>query len=188
VARWSSSEPTTSLPNSATRAASARTKRANKPDHVMHLILSIAKSTWSLIVAAWPAVGPLVGVVIGALLSRSWQQTQWLLEGKKTEYRELLNTLSQSYQLIVKNWPYPIPGGATITSGEQRREINEENYAGDRVIQDRIFIDSQMYANKVLDRWSDLACETNLSTTQRRWIELHHALVKAAHEDLGIKD
>ena len=124
--------------------------------------------------------------MIGAWLARSWQLKQWILDGKKTEYRELLSTLAQSYQIIVRNWPSQIPGGSTITSGEQLREVNEARYAGDKVIQDRLFIDRQMYANKVLDRRSDLACESDLRVLQKQWIRLHHDLVEAAHKDLGI--
>jgi hypothetical protein len=37
----------------------------------------------------WGVVGPLVGVVIGAGLARSWQRKQWVPQSKKAEYREL---------------------------------------------------------------------------------------------------
>ncbi len=43
----------------------------------------------SLLGKTWGVVGPLVGVVIGAWLARSWQRKHWLLESKKAEFREL---------------------------------------------------------------------------------------------------
>jgi hypothetical protein len=39
-------------------------------------------------------LGPLVGVLIGGLLTRSAQRRQWLADHKRAEYRELLSVLS----------------------------------------------------------------------------------------------
>jgi membrane protein YqaA with SNARE-associated domain len=47
----------------------------------------------TLTFATCGAIGSLVGVVIGHLLTRSWQHKQWLLDNKKQEYRELLSNL-----------------------------------------------------------------------------------------------
>jgi hypothetical protein len=47
------------------------------------------ETTGSLLGKTWGVVGPLVGVVIGVWLARSWQHKRWLLESKKAEYREL---------------------------------------------------------------------------------------------------
>ena len=43
----------------------------------------------SLLGKTWGVVGPLLGVVIGAWLARSWQRKHWLLESKKAKYRKL---------------------------------------------------------------------------------------------------
>ena len=37
----------------------------------------------------WVVIGPLVGVVIGAWLARSWQHKSQLPESKRPKYREL---------------------------------------------------------------------------------------------------
>jgi hypothetical protein len=87
-------------------------------DTEMQFVLSIAKAAWFLIVAARPAIGPLAGVVIGAWLSRSWQKKQWALDSKKTEYRELISTLSQSVQCLAENLPSAVPGLGTLVSDE----------------------------------------------------------------------
>jgi len=42
----------------------------------------------SLLGTVWCVVGPLVGVVIGAWLARSWQHKDRPLGSKKAEYRE----------------------------------------------------------------------------------------------------
>ena len=55
--------------------------------------------------AVWGAIGPLVGVLVGAYATRRWQRTQWLLDGKKTEYRELLSVLAKNAHILVKYLP-----------------------------------------------------------------------------------
>jgi hypothetical protein len=61
-------------------------------------------------VLAWlPLIGALsglLGVTLGAYLTRSWQRKQWLLDNKKTEYRELLSVLSQAAHCILNNSPH----------------------------------------------------------------------------------
>jgi hypothetical protein len=47
--------------------------------------------------AAWSAIGPLVGVLIGAGLTSHIQRRQWLADRKREEYRELLTVLTESY-------------------------------------------------------------------------------------------
>jgi len=44
----------------------------------------------------WAAVGPLVGVWIGAVLAKRWQREQWIADNKRAEYRKLLTTLTRS--------------------------------------------------------------------------------------------
>jgi hypothetical protein len=42
---------------------------------------------------AWSVVGPLFGVLLGALLTGRNQRVKWIADSKKEEYRELLTTL-----------------------------------------------------------------------------------------------
>lgn len=157
------------------------------------MISNVSFSTVSnFLVKAWSIIGPLVGLLIGAWLSRSWQRKQWVLEGKKAEYRELISTLSQSYHCILKNWPALIaPFGeviCTLTDGAQQRETLEAEVAGQRVIEDRIFIDKAMRAENVREQWALLAAEKDLMRIYNYWTSLHDVLVKMAHRDLGIKN
>jgi hypothetical protein len=41
----------------------------------------------------WSAVGPLIGVWVGAYVANRNQRRQWLLDNKRQEYRELLTAL-----------------------------------------------------------------------------------------------
>lgn len=108
---------------------------ASSPDMSLQFFESLNPSTlWDFFVRAWSAIGPLVGVLIGAWLARSWQQKQWLLDSKKAEYRELISTLSRGCHLIMKNLPV---GRFGAMSGEQEKEARDAWVAGLQVIQDR---------------------------------------------------
>jgi hypothetical protein len=128
----------------------------------------------------WIAIGPLVGVVIGALLTRSWETKRWLLESKQAEYRELISGLSESVHRILKNW-----GGIT---GREQQELDDAKMAGEKVIEDRIFIDDQMLAAGVSDKWSELIFEKELTKVLIKWTVLHAGLIKIARKDLGLED
>jgi len=141
----------------------------------------------SLLGKAWAVLGPLVGVVIGAWLSRSWQRKQWELDSKKAEYRELISTLSENYHTILTNRAIKFSQQASLVSGSEMRETMDAGVAGLRVIEDRIFIDIQMRKKSIYQMWSDLVGEMDVGELHNRWQAMHHVLIKMAHEDLGIE-
>jgi len=57
---------------------------------------SLAHPHITLILAIWAPIGPLVGIVAGHYLTRSWQREQWLLDQRKNEIRELIAALDDS--------------------------------------------------------------------------------------------
>jgi hypothetical protein len=50
--------------------------------------------TLTLVLEIWAGIGPLVGLLVGHRLVRSWQREQWLLDSRKDEFRELISSLS----------------------------------------------------------------------------------------------
>jgi hypothetical protein len=38
----------------------------------------------------WAPVGPLVGILVGHYLTRSWERRQWIADNQKEEYKKLL--------------------------------------------------------------------------------------------------
>ena len=134
----------------------------------------------------WSAVGPLLGICFGAYLSRSWQRKQWTLAEKRTEYRELLSTLSRSVRTIINNSPGLWSGGLSMTSGEQEKQVMEADSEARSVIEDRIFVHDTVQREKILERWQLIAGEQRIDRFLDYWGSLHKTLVEAAHEDLGI--
>lgn len=149
-----------------------------------HTIWIFLSSAWGEI-GGWKTAGPLVGIFIGYWLTRSWQRKQWVLESKKSEYRELITTLSQSFHCMEKYWTPP--DQISAVDYNEQRELREAGVAARRIIEDRIFIYKLMRTEKIEERWGLVAAENDLTWLRDYWNDLHDALVKAAHRDLGIK-
>ena len=147
-----------------------------------HLILNV-------LIALWHSVGQLMlGIFVGAYLTRSWQRKQWILDGKRTEYRELLTVLSESVYCMLHNSPHLGIGIFTAaTTGEQERKSYEADIKARSAIEDRILIAAFIRNQNVLERWQLLAAHKDVRQFINCWKELHNALIKASHKDLGIK-
>lgn len=99
--------------------------------------------------AIWSAVGPLIGVVLGAYLSRRWQREQWLLDNRKQEYRELLTALTDAYMLMAR-FIRPM----IALDSQTQRQLDQAERDSYRVIRDRIFIAVDMKSNDILRLWA----------------------------------
>jgi hypothetical protein len=103
---------------------------------------------WAHTLIAWSAIGPLVGILVGHVLTRSWQQKQWILDRRNEEWRELLTALSDSLRVSLKIFP------ARALDPEEQREIVSAQAECFRVIRDRIFIAADVKALDFENRWS----------------------------------
>jgi hypothetical protein len=99
--------------------------------------------------AIWAAVGPLVGILIGAYLAKQWQRSQWLADKKRSEYRKLLTTLTRTYTTIVK-LRAPLVGLGPM---EQRALSNLEPNSL-IVVRDQMFIAKEVKEMDLLNRWT----------------------------------
>jgi hypothetical protein len=50
---------------------------------------------------AWIAIGPLVGVMIGAWLSGYWDRKKWIKDNRKQECKEVLTAMSKTATLLL---------------------------------------------------------------------------------------
>ena len=100
----------------------------------------------------WNAIGPLVGVVIGALLTPwiawRWQHRQWSLDNKKQEYRDLLDGLFQASEEIIKARP-------NISAGVSQ-ELVSAVWKGNRLVRDRIFVASAIRGGGIPGDWETI--------------------------------
>jgi hypothetical protein len=102
------------------------------------------QNTVTLIVAGLGIFGTLGGTVIGHLLTRSWQQKQWLLDCRKEEFRELMSALTKALMV------YSTPGAPPL-------DVMDAQVRAIEVLKDRIFVASDVRRLKLFDLWVDAA-------------------------------
>jgi hypothetical protein len=107
------------------------------------VIATYAKGTWA-------AVGPLVGVLIGAYISNRNQRKQRIADNKREEYRELLATLSKAITIFFRDRAGLLPNG---TNRIDLLTTTSNNVM--EAIQTRIYIASVMTRLQVLPRWKE---------------------------------
>lgn len=96
---------------------------------------------------AWASVGPLVGVIIGAMLTRAWDRRKWINENRKQEYRELLTTLTTACTALIDN------AQTLVQTPAEQIAARDEYFKSLRVLQDRIFIANEISKMNLFDRW-----------------------------------
>jgi len=116
-------------------------------------------------------------------LTHMHQRKQWVLDNKKTEWRELISTLCRSARTILHNHPHSL-GPVT---GEQARLADAADREARMVIQDRLSIADVMQKENVLEIWERGIAKDEASIFWADWWDLHETLLKAAHKDLGFK-
>ena len=97
---------------------------------------------------AWGAIGPLVGVLIGAYLSTRTERRHWLRDNERLEYRQLFTTLIRSYSTIVNI------KSRSLRTGEDELQAEQARLESLNVVRDRIFIAPEIRQMQILDTWS----------------------------------
>jgi hypothetical protein len=97
---------------------------------------------------AWPAVGPLIGVLIGAYITNRNQRRHWVLDNKRNEYRELISAITRAITLVANMPPAARP--------EDQRAAADAEVTAIGMINDRIFIAREIEKLHVLNRWHEV--------------------------------
>lgn len=107
----------------------------------------IQPDTWKLIGEysnrAWTPLGPLVGVLIGAWLTRSGDREKWERENRKEECRELITAISHAATLQIN-----------LGNGTSERQAYEAYLDSIKTIHDRIFIAEAIEQRDILNLWA----------------------------------
>jgi hypothetical protein len=107
----------------------------------------ILKALGEGVKTAWASVGPLVGVLFGAMLTRTWDRRKWINENRKEEYRELLTALTSACTALIDN------AQAIVQTPAEQIFARDEYFKSLQVLQDRIFIASEIHKLNLFDRW-----------------------------------
>jgi hypothetical protein len=114
----------------------------------------IQPETWKVIredaSRSWSAIGPLIGVFVGAYLSGRRQKRDWLADNKKAEYRELLSAMTKALSTHIFLGSFT--GGQ---SGGQNEKVRLAAATSElmEVTRSRLFIAKQIKRIDIVQRW-----------------------------------
>jgi hypothetical protein len=145
--------------------------------------------------ALWAAVGPLIGVVIGAWLTARWQRRRWIQDNKTAEYRgafDALNTYRwRLLNHLAQNNPF-LSAGDPRAMAEERIALADAQVALSNILADRLFIRQAVSSGGLredYERFSRSLLSSdppNISEASRTLAGLHRELVQMAEADLKL--
>jgi hypothetical protein len=137
------------------------------------------QETVTLIVAGIGIFGTLGGIVVGNLLTRSWQRTQWLMDQRKDEFRELIKGLDDAMRALMERDTTRFD----LTPAE-RRDRARSSSDFHQIIRTRLFTADDIQTIGLERGWQDVVdkymSEGSTELFQMRYDSLVKALVKAA--------
>jgi hypothetical protein len=100
----------------------------------------------------WSTAAPLVGVLIGAMLTRSWDRQKWMNDNRKQEFRELIDALTDAATALMAQQ-------TAYNNGEElefeHTEAPDKHTQALKVIKTRIFIAGDVKQMDLLDHWTE---------------------------------
>lgn len=120
---------------------------------------------WTVALVLWGVIGPIVGILFGHLLSRSWQREQWFRDKRHDDYQAVLSAVSSAYMAIVRL------DKASTTSHyvpEMVQEVEVIKVDAFRVLRDRIFIAQELEFANVLVEWDAAVTNFEMRNSDER--------------------
>ncbi|MGO9776024.1 MAG: hypothetical protein ACLQGT_13145 [Terracidiphilus sp.] len=147
---------------------------------------------WTLALVLWGVIAPLVGILVGHYLSRSWQREQWFRDKRYEDYQAVLSAIVAAYTSIIQvGWAdYSDlrgeiergPNGITFRKTKRSQEIDVIKADSFRILRDRIFIAEELDYGGIFVEWDTIV--TNYSSGEQeftgRFSEFNAKLVRMA--------
>jgi hypothetical protein len=100
---------------------------------------------------AWKGVGPLTGVMVGAVLARSWDRNKWMNDNRKEEFRDLLDALTDAATRLMAEQEQANRAPFGYWNDDEARASHVEAL---KIIKTRIYIADDLKEMELFDRWS----------------------------------
>lgn len=147
--------------------------------------------------AIWAAVGPLVGVIIGAWLAGRSQHRQWVRDSKKAEYREVLDALG-AYRWMLLDYHARVAGGVVARDPKEvhglEKDLGEAQVRLHNALNDRLFIRRALVRRHVWEEFQSFVRKLNdvkapeISQLIQALGGVRSKIVEAAERDLGLAE
>ncbi len=133
----------------------------------------------TLALVLWGVIAPLVGILVGHYLSRSWQREQWFRNKRYEDYQAVLSATVAAYMVIIRvdKGDYSDlrgtiqrgPNGITYREKKMlQEEIDEIKADSFRVLRDRIFIAEELDYGGILVEWDMIVTNYAMHTSDER--------------------
>jgi hypothetical protein len=137
---------------------------------------------WAIALVLWGAIAPLVGILVGHFLSRSWQREQWFRDKRYEDYQAVLSAIVAAYTAIVR---VDMASTTSLFKPEMAEEVEVIKADSFRVLRDRIFIADELDLAGILVEWDTLITNyTKHASDERefagRFSSLNDKLVRMA--------
>jgi len=103
--------------------------------------------------SSWTAIGPLVGVLVGAYITGKRQKRDWVANNKKEEYRELLAAMTRTLSTCLHLH------NLAVLSDEDQKKLVTVSAELMETTRSRIFIAERIKQMNVVRRWFDMTME-----------------------------
>jgi hypothetical protein len=137
---------------------------------------------WTIALVLWGVIAPLVAILVGHYLSRSWQREQWLRDKRYEDYQAVLSALTSAYMVIVR---VDKVSGTSLFTPEMLQEVEVTKVDSFRVLRDRIFIAEELDYGGILVEWDTAVTNYEMRNSDERtfatrFSKLNEKLVRMA--------
>jgi hypothetical protein len=134
----------------------------------------------------WGVISPLIGIIVGHVLSRSWQLKQWQMERRWQDYQAVMTAITSAYMAILRL------DNAHLHTRELADEVDAIKHDSFRVIRDRIAIADELERGSILADWDTAVTNYELRPKEdeedaqkrfgRRFNAINEQLVRMARQ------
>jgi hypothetical protein len=119
----------------------------------------------TLTLVLWGVIAPLVGILVGHYLSRSWQREQWFRDKRYEDYQAVLSATVAAYTAIVR---VDMASLTSLFTPEMQQEVEVIKADSFRVLRDRIFIAKELDYGGILVEWDTIVTNYGMHTSDER--------------------
>jgi hypothetical protein len=120
---------------------------------------------WTLALVLWGVIAPLIGILVGHYLSRSWQREQWFRDKRYEDYQAVLSATVAAYTAIVR---VDMASLTSLFTPEMQQEVEVIKADSFRVLRDRIFIAEELDYGGILVEWDTIVTNYGMHTIDER--------------------
>jgi len=142
--------------------------------------------------AIWAAIGPLVGVVIGAWLAAHWQAKRWIQDNKTAEYRQLLDALQTYRWRLLNHLALVSAGPIYAVDPKEQRALADAEVSLSNCLADRLFVRNQLSRSRVREEFREFQAASrgdrdSISDAIEVLSDFHERILEGAEKDLRLK-